>query len=285
MDFIKMHGLGNYFVCLDHFLSSPEINYSEAARRLCHRQLGIGGDGLIVVLPSDKADARMRIFNPDGSEPEMCGNGIRCFARYVYDRGYVPKETMTVETLAGILTIKLEVKNRKFEAATVCMGKPVLEPKLIPVITDREGPIIEQEIEVCGHKLLFTPVSMGNPHCVIFVDDFDCLEFELLGPALEKHPFFPQKTNVEFVKIENPSELTMKVWERGAGPTLACGTGACASQVAAVLTGRAERKTTIHLPGGDLQIEWGSDNLIYMTGPANYVFQGQILEDTLPDNL
>ena len=285
MEFVKMQGAGNDFIVLDHFNDQPQVDYSLLARKLCHRNFGVGGDGLVVVLPSNKADARMRIFNADGSEPEMCGNGIRCFARYVYDAGYVPKETMSIETLAGILTVKLEIENNRFEAATVCMGKPILVPKLIPVLSDGESPLVEQELEVGGRKLLITPVSMGNPHCVVFVEDFKMLDFELLGPALEKHPYFPQKTNVEFVKVENPRELTVKVWERGAGPTLACGTGACASLVAAVLAGRSERKAIVHLPGGDLKVEWGQDDLVYMTGPAAYVFRGQILDESLVDNL
>jgi len=268
MDFVKMHGLGNDFICLDHFLFPPAMDYPEIARHLCHRQFGIGADGLIAILPSDIADARMRIFNPDGSEPEMCGNGIRCFARYVYDTGYIQKDSMTVETLAGILTINLEIENRQVKAVTVRMGEPILDPKLI----------LEEQIEICGRKLSFTSVSMGNPHCVIFVEDLGRLEFELLGPAIEKHSRFPQKTNVEFVRVDNLQELTMKVWERGAGSTLACGTGACASVVAAVLGGRVERKVLVHLPGGDLRIEWGRDNQIYMTGPSTYVFSGKLLE-------
>jgi len=276
MNFIKMHGLGNDFICLDHFLFPPAADYSELALRLCHRQFGVGGDGLIAVLPSDKADARMRIFNSDGSEPEMCGNGIRCFARYVYDSGYIKKETMTIETLAGILSVHLEIIEGKVHNVTVGMGQPILEPELIPVLTGNMA--LEEEVEVCGQKLLFTAVSMGNPHCILFVENFDELQFDLIGPAVEKHPLFPQKTNVEFVRVENPRELTMKVWERGAGPTLACGTGACASVVAAVLGGKTEKKVTVHLPGGDLSIEWASDNQIYMKGPATYVFSGRLLD-------
>jgi diaminopimelate epimerase len=221
MDFIKMHGLGNDFICLDHFLFPPEMDYSEIARRLCHRQLGIGGDGFIVILPSDKADARMRIFNPDGSEPEMCGNGIRCFARYVYDAGYVKKDQITIETLAGILTVNLDIGDGQVQAVTVNMGEPYLDPEKIPVIAGSDL-AVERKIEVLGQKLIFTAVSMGNPHCVIFVRGFDTVEFEILGPAIEKHHLFPRKTNVEFAKIDNHQEITLKVWERGVGPTLAC---------------------------------------------------------------
>lgn len=273
-----MHGLGNDFICLDHFLFPPDLDYPENARRLCHRQLGVGADGLIAILPSRKADARMRIFNPDGSEAEMCGNGIRCFARYVYDAGYVKKDKITVETLAGILTVYMEISEGQVKLVTVNMGQPCLDPVKIPVSTGSDL-AVEEEIEVCGRKFTFTAVSMGNPHCVIFVKDLDKLEFEILGPAVEKHHLFPRKTNVEFVRVDNPMEITLKVWERGAGPTLACGTGACASVTAAVLEGRTERKVTVHLPGGDLGIEWSGDNQLFMTGPAAYVFSGSTFEE------
>lgn len=275
MDFTKMHGLGNDFICLDHFLFPPEMDYPEIARRLCHRQLGVGGDGLIVILSSDQADARMRIFNPDGSEPEMCGNGIRCFARYIFDAGYIKKHTVTVETLAGILTVSLEIREGMVKGVTVNMGKPCFDPGKIPVMAGRDR-AVQEEIEVCGRKFSFTAVSMGNPHCVLFVRDFDSLDFGALGPAIEQHSLFPRKTNVEFVRVDNPREITLKVWERGAGPTLACGTGACASVAAAVLEGRTEREVTVHLPGGDLRIEWAGDNQIFMTGPATYVFRGTL---------
>ncbi len=277
MDIIKMHGLGNDFICLDHFLFPSEIDYAETARRLCHRQFGIGGDGLIVILSSQKADAKMRIFNPDGSEPEMCGNGIRCFAKYVYDTGYIKKNCLTVETLAGILSVELETDNNGVRGVTVNMGEPHLNPADIPVIADSDI-VVEKDIEAGGHKFFFTAVSMGNPHCVIFVKDLERLEFDIVGPAIEKHPLFPRKTNVEFVRVDNQNEITVKVWERGAGPTLACGTGACASVVAAVLEGRTERKVTVHLPGGDLFVEWIEDNRVLMTGPAAYVFRATLLE-------
>jgi len=277
MDIIKMHGLGNDFVCMDHFLFSPEMDYPEMARRLCHRQLGVGGDGLIVILSSDIADGRMRIFNPDGSEPEMCGNGIRCFARYMYDAGYAQKSCLTVETLAGVLTIDLDIADGNVQGATVNMGEPCLNPVDIPVLAGSDL-VVEEEMEVCNRKLTFTAVSMGNPHCVIFVKDLNDLEFDILGPAIEKHPLFPKKTNVEFVRVDNPNEITLKVWERGAGPTLACGTGACAAVVAAVLEGRTQREVQVHLPGGDLWIQWCEDNQVLMTGPAVYVFRASLLE-------
>lgn len=280
-----MHGLGNDFVFIDHFHKQPvewqqEEAYPELARKLCHRQFGVGGDGLITVLPSEVADARMRIFNLDGSEPEMCGNGIRCFARYIYDMGYVIKNPLQVETLAGILTLQLEISGGKVTGVQVDMGEPILKPGLIPVLAEVE-PVIGAKLDSDGQEFEYTAVSMGNPHCVIFVEDYEKLDFERLGPALEKHPLFPRKTNVEFIRVDSRTELTMKVWERGAGPTLACGTGACASAVAAILNKKTERKVTVHLPGGDLLIEWGEDNHVYMTGPATYVFKANLLEDSI----
>jgi len=277
MKFIKMHGLGNDFVFLDHFSVAADEDYPKLAKKLCHRQFGIGADGLIVILPSKVADARMRIINSDGTEPEMCGNGIRCFARYVYDQGLVIHNPMRVETLAGVLTIHLTIKEAQVQGVRVDMGEPILRADLIPVLGQGE-PVVGETLEVLGETFLYTAVSMGNPHCVIFVEDFATLDFERLGPAIEKHSLFPRKTNVEFIEVNSPRELTMKVWERGAGPTLACGTGACASAVAAVLNHKTEREVTVHLPGGDLLIEWGLDNHIYMTGPATYVFKGEWLD-------
>ncbi|EGW37152.1 diaminopimelate epimerase [Desulfosporosinus sp. OT] len=277
MEFVKMHGLGNDFVFLDHFSVVSDVDYSELAIKLCHRQFGIGGDGLVVILPSEVADARMRIINSDGSEPEMCGNGIRCFARYVYDQGIVKHNPMRVETLAGVLTLKLNIQDGQVHGVQVDMGEPILRADLIPVLSPGE-PVVGQSLEVLGETFQYTAVSMGNPHCLIFVDDFSTLDFERVGPAIEKHPLFPRKTNVEFILINSSQEMIMKVWERGAGPTLACGTGACASVVAAVLNNKTERAVTVHLPGGDLFIEWGADNHVYMTGPATYVFKGEWLE-------
>jgi diaminopimelate epimerase len=276
MEFTKMHGLGNDFVFLDHFSVSQDVDYPELAKKLCHRHFGIGGDGLIVILPSKVADAKMRIINSDGSEPEMCGNGIRCFARYVYDHRVVVHNPMHVETLAGVLTLNLKVQDGEVQGVRVDMGEPILQADLIPVLGQGE-PVVGQTLEVDGSTFLYTAVSMGNPHCVIFVDDYETLDFERYGPAIEKHSLFPRKTNVEFIKVDSQRELTMKVWERGAGPTLACGTGACASAVAAVLNRKTERTVTVHLPGGDLLIEWGPDNHVYMTGPADYLFKGEWL--------
>lgn len=279
MEFVKMHGIGNDFIILDqfHHQNLPEEEYANLARQLCHRQFGIGGDGLILVLPSEKGDAKMRIFNADGSEPEMCGNGIRCFALYVYDQGLVKKNPLKVETLAGVLTLNLILEGEKVTGIRVDMGEPIFSPELIPVQADKE-PVVGAKLEVNGEEFEFTAVSMGNPHCVIFVEDYEALDFENLGPALEKHPLFPNRTNVEFIQINSPEEITMKVWERGSGPTLACGTGACASVVAASLNGKTGRQVTVHLPGGDLFIEWGEDNHVYMTGPATHVYKGVLFE-------
>lgn len=279
MEFVKMHGLGNDFVFLDRFSVSVDEDYPMLAKKLCHRQFGIGGDGLAVILPSIVADARMRIFNPDGSEPEMCGNAIRCFARYAYDKRLVIHNPMHVETLAGILTLDLDIQDGQVQGVRVDMGEPVLQADLIPVLGQGE-PVVGEPIEVLGETFQYTAVSMGNPHCVMFVDDISALDFESVGPAIEKHLLFPRKTNVEFIEVNSPKEITMKVWERGAGPTLACGTGACASAVAAVLNHKTERAVTVHLPGGDLFIEWQLDNHVYMTGPATYVFKGEWLETT-----
>lgn len=280
MEFIKMHGLGNDFIFLDRLANSGEeepADYQELAKKLCHRRFGIGGDGLIVILPSKVADARMRIFNSDGSEPEMCGNGIRCFARYLYDQGVVRSEAMRVETGAGILRPKLVSVNGQVQGVRVDMGEPVLKAELIPVLEEGD-PVVGRSLEVLGETYVYTAVSMGNPHCIIFVEDYASLDFDRLGPAIEKHPLFPRKTNVEFIQVNSPGEITMKVWERGAGPTLACGTGACASAVASVLNRKTERQVTVHLPGGDLLVEWGDDNHVYMTGPAAYVFKGEWLD-------
>lgn len=273
-----MHGLGNDFIILDHFFNAPNLNYPALAPGLCDRHFGIGADGIIAILPSRIADARMRIFNPDGSEAEMCGNGIRCVARYIYEHGYVQSNPLRIETLAGVLPLHLHIADGKVTGIKVDMGEPVLKAGMIPVLAHGE-PVLGQTLAVLGQDFQFTAVSMGNPHCIIFVNEFAGLDFMKIGPAIETHSLFPKKTNVEFIRVESPGEITMKVWERGAGPTLACGTGACAAAVAAVLNGKTEREITVHLPGGDLLIEWGKDNHVYMTGPALYSFRGEWLGD------
>lgn len=272
LKFVKMHGLGNDFVLIE----APRIeDYASLARRICHRRFGVGADGLIVILPSEQADLRMRIFNPDGSEPEMCGNGIRCFASYVFEAGMVQKTEFTVETLAGIIKPLLILEGDKVAAVQVDMGKPRLERSEIPMLGEG-SPVINETITIEGTSWQGTCVSMGNPHCVFFVNDVEQAPVATVGPTVEHHPLFPQRTNVEFIEVLNPTELKMRVWERGAGETMACGTGACAATVAAALTGRSERRVTVHLAAGDLQIEWSpDDDHVYMTGPAEEVFRGE----------
>ncbi len=274
MKFIKMQGLGNDFVlvnCLDEKLPG---DFGEISRKLCDRHFGIGADGLVLILPSATADIRMRIFNPDGSEPEMCGNAIRCFARYVYEHNIVRKRIIRVETLAGVIVPELVVDGERVVSVKVDMGEPRLERRLIPM----EGPpgrVVNDPVTLDGSTYNVTCVSMGNPHCVIFVNDVSTVPLAEIGPAMETHPLFPRKTNVEFVQVLNRGEVNMRVWERGAGETLACGTGACATGVACVLNNLTGREITVHLAGGDLIIEWAEDNHVYMTGPAEYVFNGQ----------
>ena len=272
--FTKWQGCGNDFVLVDGRASGLPRDAAGLSRRVCDRHYGIGADGLIFVLPSDKADFCMRIFNADGSEAEMCGNGIRCFARLVYEERMTDKESFTVETGAGILTPRIVKENGKIIGIEGNMGEPVLEAEKIPVTGFGNDRVISEEIEVLGKRYRATCVSMGNPHCVVFVGDVDDVAMETVGPAFERHAWFPRRTNTEFVVVRDREHLRMRVWERGAAVTLACGTGACASLVAAVLNGRAERKAEVELDGGRLTIEWAEDNHIYMTGPAEKVFAG-----------
>ncbi|KAB2954480.1 diaminopimelate epimerase [Heliorestis acidaminivorans] len=277
MEFVKMHGLGNDFVIVDA-RKSPYLehkDWEEVAIKVCDRHYGIGADGLILVLPSEIADISWRIINPDGSEPEMCGNGIRCFARYVYERAIVTNKIIKVETLAGIIVPEIQVNDEgKVVAVKVDMGEPIFERSKIPM-TGHADKVIDEEIDVNGNTVKITALSMGNPHCLIYVDKIDQAPLTEWGPLVEKHQIFPKKTNVEFVEILNRNEAHMRVWERGAGPTLACGTGACATLVGSVLNGYLDRQATIHLPGGDLEIEWDEgSNKVFMTGPAVEVFQG-----------
>ena len=274
--FTKMHGLGNDYVYMDVINQKIE-NRSELAKFVSDRHFGIGSDGLILICPSEKADFRMQMFNQDGSEAEMCGNGIRCVGKFVYDKGLTNKTTITVETLAGIKTLVMTEKNGKIEAVRVDMGEPILEPKLIPVISE-ENPVKNLQLKVEDKEFKFTCVSMGNPHAVAFIEedvnDFDICKY---GAKLEVNKAFPNKANIEFINVIDDKTLKMRVWERGAGETLACGTGACASAVAAMLNGYTSREVTVHLLGGDLKIEWSkADNHVYMTGTATTVFEGEI---------
>jgi diaminopimelate epimerase len=279
LPFAKMHGAGNDFVVIDAVKKPVKIG-AALARRLCDRRFGAGCDQLLILEKSKKADFRMRIMNPDGSEVEMCGNGIRCAALYARERGLVKKDDMAVETLAGLIRPRLLKKG----LVRVDMGEPVLEAEKVP--TTAKGRVLEAPLSFslpswgrAGERggdvdVKVTAVSMGNPHAVIFVDDADAVPLESWGPALERHPFFPKRANVEFVEIQAPDRAKVRVWERGAGVTLACGTGACASAVAGVLTGRLRRKASLALPGGTLDIEWAPDNHVFMTGPAAFVYDG-----------
>ncbi len=277
MQFVKMHGLGNDFILMEDSDKSNLAAGSELAIKLCDRHTGVGADGLVFILPSAIADSQMRIFNPDGSEPEMCGNAIRCFARYLYDRNIVSKDNMTIETLAGIKVCRLIKQENGDILVEVDMGEPELERNRIPMLGD-PGRVIAEPLQVDQDTYKVTCVSMGNPHCLIYVDKADEFPVAEIGPKVEKHPVFPNKTNVEFLQIINPKEIRMRVWERGAGITMACGTGACATAVGSHLNGFTDRQVTVHLDGGDLSIRYAENNRVYMTGPATYVFEGKILD-------
>ncbi|MHA6532506.1 diaminopimelate epimerase [Paenibacillus sp. BAC0078] len=276
MEFTKMHGLGNDFIIVFGEQELPG-NASELAVTLCNRFFGIGADGLVYILPSERGDYMMRIMNSDGSEAEQCGNAIRCVSKYVYEHGLVSSEQIVIETIgAGEQKVSLQVKDGIVETVTVDMGEPVLSGLQIPVAIDVE-PVLNQPIETDGTEFKFTAVSMGNPHCVIYVDDAVGFDLNTWGPKLEVHPLFPRKVNVEFATVTSRSHVDMRVWERGAGPTLACGTGACATLVSSVLNGLTDRSATISLKGGDLFIEWNEqDNHVYMTGPAKVVYTGSV---------
>lgn len=274
MKFTKMHGLGNDFIVIWSEQGLHE-RASELAVKACDRHFGIGADGMVWIVPSEQADVKMRIINADGSEAEQCGNAIRCVAKYIFDRKFVDKKEMAIETIgAGIQQVSVRAKNGKATEVRVDMGEPILEGLRIPTTLDQEM-IINAPIQAAGSNFRFTAVSMGNPHCVIEVDDVKSIDLHKLGSVIEHHPLFPSRTNVEFVQVHSPSSMTMRVWERGAGVTLACGTGACASLVAAHISGRANREATVSLPGGDLWIEWDPNtNHVWMTGPAVQVFSG-----------
>ena len=271
--FTKWQGCGNDFV-LVNCLKEKIKDYAVLTKKICDRHYGVGADGLILILPSEQADFRMRIFNTDGSEAEMCGNGIRCFARCVYEAGLTEKTEFTVQTGAGILSPKLILEDGKVVLVRVDMGEPILEAAKIPVVGYGMNRVIDEPIEVLGRTYQMTCVSMGNPHCVIFVEDIAKLPICEVGPVFEAHEKFPRKTNTEFVEVRDRTHLRMRVWERGAAITLACGTGSCATLTAAVLNGRSERRAEIELDGGRLVVEWAENNHIYMTGPAEQVFSG-----------
>jgi diaminopimelate epimerase len=285
MKFTKMHGLGNDYVYVDCINQPPPRNPAELSRVISDRHFGVGSDGLILIAPSERADVRMRMFNADGSEAEMCGNGVRCVAKYAHDHGLSRNNPLKVETGRGILTLQLDIKGGKVEQVTVQMGEPILESSKIP--TTLAIPRVVNQVEpaltwtapwvaACGLEPGVTCVSVGNPHAVFYCRDVAKVPLEQIGPQIENAPVFPRRINVHFVSVKSPEEVTMRTWERGSGITLACGTGACSVAVAGVVSGRTGRKILAHLPGGDLRLEWReSDNQVYMTGPAVEVFSGE----------
>lgn len=274
LPFTKMHGISNDYVYVNTF-STPVADPAGLARRLSERRTGIGGDGLILICPSATAHARMEMYNADGSRGAMCGNGIRCVGKYVYDHGLSHANPLRIETDSGLKVLFLELDNKAVARVTVDMGEPILDGRRIPLA--RPGRMIDQPLTVDGTAYQVTCVSVGNPHCVTFVEDIAPLALETLGPRFEHHPLFPDRVNTEFIQVLGPTELNMRVWERGSGETWACGTGACAAAVAATLTRRAERRVTVHLRGGDLDIDWRADEgHVYMTGAAEEVFEGTI---------
>ena len=278
LNFTKMTGLGNDYIYIDCTDGTKIKNIKELTQKLSDRHFGIGSDGLILICKSDVADFKMRMFNADGSEAEMCGNGIRCVGKFVYDKGLTNKTQVTIETLAGIKILQLNVENGKVKTVKVDMGEPILEPKKIPVISE-EKPVRNLELKAEDKEFKFTCVSMGNPHAITIVDNTKEFDVERYGKQLEIDKAFPNKTNVEFIEIVDKNHIKMRVWERGAGETLACGTGACASVVACVLNKLTENIVNVELLGGTLEIEWNrEDNHVYMTGPAVTVFEGELLQ-------
>ena len=275
MRFTKMHGAGNDYVYIDCFREQIPLDVVSTAMAISDRHTGVGGDGMVLICPSKIADARMRMFNADGSESEMCGNAIRCVAKYVYDRGIVKKPELKIETGRGVLTMQLTPgRNDLIDRVRVNMGAPILDAARIPTLLPGDPPT-NVTLDVAGQSVVVTCVSMGNPHSVTFVDEVNDDWVLRIGPLIERHPAFPRRVNAEFVQIISPSEFVMRVWERGSGETMACGTGACAAAVAAVLTGRSGRTVTAHLRGGDLLLEWSDQGDVFMTGPATEVFSGE----------
>ncbi len=273
ISFTKMHGIGNDYIYINCMESVPD-RLPELAEEMSDRHFGVGGDGIVLICPSDKADFRMRMFNNDGSEARMCGNASRCIAKYVHDHKLTDKTCISLETLSGIKVLSLNMSpSGEVESVTVDMGEPELNAGLVPVRSTTEKMVEEPVATSCG-EVRGTAVSMGNPHGVVFVDRIEDVPFETLGPELEKHSMWPDRANIEFLQIISPLEARMRVWERGTGETLACGTGACASAVAAALTGRCGREVTIHLRGGDLHIRWADNGHVMMTGGATEVFEG-----------
>ncbi len=273
MDITKMHGLGNDFIIIED--KEQNTDYNALAKKICTQHISVGADGLLIVLPSDKADIRMRIFNSDGSEAEMCGNGIRCFAKYVYDKGIVQKTNMAIETLAGIIYPDIINLEGQAKWVKVDMGRPEFKREKIPM--KGTGFALNETIEISGVKLKYSSLLMGVPHTVVFTDGIDVLNTASIGPKLEKHELFPRKTNVDFIEITDRNTMLIKTWERGAGFTLSCGTGSCASVVAASIRGLTDNNVTVKTAAGELFIEYAFDGRVFMTGPAKYVFEGRLL--------
>ena len=275
MKFTKMHGIGNDYVYVNCFSETVE-NPSEVSKIISDRHFGIGSDGLILIKPSAVADCEMEMYNADGSQSAMCGNGIRCVAMYVYDYGLTDKTSITVDTKCGVKYLDLTVENGKVSLVKVDMGAPILKASQVPVVSDKER-VVDETITVQGKEYQMTCVSMGNPHCIVPVEDVDGLEIEKIGPDFESHPIFPERVNAEFIKVMDPKTVQMRVWERGSGETWACGTGACAVAVACILNGWTEEEVQVKLRGGDLKIHWDREkNRVFMTGPAAQLFDGEI---------
>lgn len=274
--FTKMHGISNDYIYINCMSGVPD-NLSALSTEMSDRHTGVGGDGIILICHSETADFKMRIFNADGSEAKMCGNGSRCVGKYVYDKGLTDKKDITLETLSGVKRLHLNITDGSVRTVRVDMGEPILHPALVPVRHDGTA-MLETAIPTSTGDVRLTALSMGNPHGVIFTDNPDAVNLPVIGRELETHPIWPDRANIEFAQVISPDEIRMRVWERGSGETMACGTGACASAVAAVLAGRCDRKVTVHLKGGDLEIEWNpTNNHVYMTGGATTVFEGVYL--------
>jgi len=274
MKFTKMHGAGNDYLYINCFDTAEPGDIPALAQAMSDRHFGAGGDGLVLIEPSERADARMRMFNADGSESEMCGNAVRCVAKFVYDHDIARKEQLAIETGRGVLTLQCSVSAGRVDRVRVNMDRPILTSADIPTTLPGDPPV-NAPLHVGGRDLQVTCVSMGNPHCVTFVDEVNDDWVLNIGPQIEVHQAFPRKINAEFIQVISPAEVRMRVWERGSGETLACGTGACGAVVAGVLAGQTDRKVTVHLPGGDLEIEWAESGDVYMTGPAAEIFTGE----------
>lgn len=273
-NFIKSQAIGNDFIIIEDIEERFEFK-PKTVEKLCDRHFGIGADGLMVVRPSNQADFYMLFFNPDGSKAEMCGNGIRCFATYLYNHGLASSREIKIETMGGIREAFLIFQEEKLKATKVNMGRPTFKTSEIPMDVD-EYEFVDEELEIEENKIKATCLSVGNPHCVVFVDNVDVYPVEKLGRKIENNPIFPNRVNVEFVKVDSPEEIRLRVWERGAGETLACGTGACAAVLAGVRNKLTSRKVRVCLPGGILDIEWADDDLVYMTGTSEEVFRGEV---------